>query len=261
MNTQSIQVSISEQIATVTLDRPEKRNALHGPMVSELLQALKELAEDSASRILLVMGNGENFCAGGDIAWMQHMITGPEDTNYDDAQSLADLLYLLYHFPKPTIVLAHGASLGGGMGLIAAADMVVAANNASFGLPEVKMGLAPSMISPYVMAAIGERWARYYFLTGERFGAEAAYRLGLVHQLSGPAALMSTGVSLARSLLANGPHALRSAKRLIHYVAKQEISEGLAQKTAEHLAELRTTPEAQEGLRAFLEKRKPQWEG
>lgn len=258
MSTEFIVLSHADDIATISLNRPDKRNAMHGPLIIELLEALKILAADK-TRVLIIDGKGENFCAGGDIGWMQKIAAGSNDENYTDAQLLADLLYQLYIFPKPTIVLAHGATLGGGLGLLAAADIAIAAKNASFGLPEVKIGLTPSMISPYVIAAMGERMAHYYFLSGERFGAEEAYRIGLVHQVIEEDGLRSVGVSMAQALLQNSPHALREAKELIRNVAKQPISEGLAQKTAEHLAELRATPEAQEGLFAFLEKRKPSW--
>lgn len=247
-----------QQIAVLALNRPDKRNAMHGPLISECRQVLKTLSTD-ASRILIIHGNGENFCAGGDIGWMQKIAEGTENENYNDAQSLADLLQDLYLFPKPTIVLAHGATLGGGLGLLSAADIAIAANNAVFGLPEVKIGLAPSMISPYVIAAMGERNAHYYFLTGERFAAEEARRIGLVHQVVDAEGLMNAGMNIAGKLLENSPQGLRSVKQLIRIVSQQKISPELAQHTAEHLAELRTTPEAQEGLHAFLEKRKPKW--
>lgn len=253
-----ISVTQADKIVTISLNRPDKRNAMHGPMILELLHALKVHATDG-SRVLIITGNGDNFCAGGDIGWMQKIAAGSKDENHDDAQSLADLLYQLYTFPKPTIVLAHGATLGGGMGLLSAADIAIAAKNAKFGLPEVKIGLTPSMISPYVMAAIGERQAHYYFLTGEQFGADEAHRIGLVHQIIEPQALLSTGMTIANMLLQNGPNALIAAKHLMQFVAKQKITQELAQKTSEHLAELRATPEAQEGLRAFLDKRKPSW--
>jgi methylglutaconyl-CoA hydratase len=258
MTTDLVIVSESDRIATVTLNRPEKRNAMHGPLIAELQKVLGILAADS-SRILIINGNGENFCAGGDIAWMQQIAAGSEDQNYDDAQSLADLLYQLYTFPKPTLVLAHGATLGGGLGLLAAADIAIASKNASFGLPEVKIGITPSMISPYMISAIGERAAHYYFLTGERFNADVALRIGLIHQVTENEALLSTGMTVAQLILQNSPQALHSAKQLIRRVSKRAITEDLAQKTAEHLAELRATPEAQEGLRAFLEKRTPNW--
>jgi methylglutaconyl-CoA hydratase len=231
---------------------------MHGPLIAELLHAFKVHAGDQ-SRVLVIKGNGENFCAGGDIDWMQKIASSSDDANYDDAQLLADMLYQLYIFPKPTMVLAHGATLGGGLGLLAAADIAIAANNASFGLPEVKVGITPSNISPYVIAAIGERMAHYYFLTGERFGADIAYKMGLIHQVTEADALLSVGVSIAQTLIQNSPNALTAAKQLIRNVARQKITEELIQKTSEHLAELRKTPEAQEGLRAFTEKRKPVW--
>lgn len=258
MSTEFVKVSEADGIVTIMLNRPDKRNAMHGPLISELLTILKMRTHDE-SRILLIHGSGENFCAGGDIGWMQKIAMESEDENYKDAQLLADLLYQLYTFPKPTIVLAHGTTLGGGMGLLAAADIAIAAKNASFGMPEVKMGITPSMISPYVISAIGERMAHYYFLTGDRFGADEAFRIGLIHQVTEVDALMSVGISVAQLLTQNGPHALQAAKQLIRNVAKQKITEALAQHTAEHLAELRTSAEAQEGLRAFLEKRKPTW--
>lgn len=257
--TEFILTSEVNGIATITLNRAEKRNAMNGPMISELLQAVQAFTHNNTIHALMITGNGENFCAGGDIDWMRKMADASQDENYDDAQMLADMLYQLYCFPKPTIVLAHGVTMGGGMGLLSACDIAITAQNASFGLPEVKLGITPSIISPYVIAAMGERAAHYYFLTGERFNAETAYRLGLVHQVVDDSALKSTGVSLMESLLQNSPHALVAAKQLIRRVAKEKITEELVQKTAEHLANLRTTPEAQEGLRAFLEKRKPKW--
>lgn len=247
-------------MTTLALNRPDKRNAMHGPLVAELLHTLKRLAADEDTKVVILYGTGDNFCAGGDIGWMQTIAAGTQEENYEDAQLLADLLYYLYHFPKPTIVLAHGATLGGGLGLLAAADIAIAAKNAFFGLPEVKIGITPSVISPYILAAMGERAAHFYFLTGERFDAETAYRIGLIHQITEDEALMSAGVALAQRLLENSPQALREAKQLIHRVNRESISEQLAQKTAEHLAEMRVTTAAKEGLIAFLEKRKPKWE-
>lgn len=254
-----ILVSESDEIATITLNRSDKRNAMNGQLIKELHHALRTLSEDSHARVLMINGNGEHFCAGADIAWMQKIATGSYDENADDAKMLADLMYQLYTFPKPTIILAHGATLGGGMGLLAACDIAIASNNASFGFSEVKMGIAPSVISPYVISAIGERAAHYYFLTGERFGPDEAHRIGLIHQVIEYEALSSVGITLAKTLLQNAPNAIIAAKKLIRYVAREKISEELARKTAEHLANLRGSQEAQEGLRAFLEKRTPNW--
>lgn len=255
-----ISVAEVDNIVTISLNRPEKRNAMHGPLLQELLSALKQLANEDASRVLMMNGHGDHFCAGGDILWMQKIATSSEDQNYQDAQLLADVLYQLYNFPKPTLVLAKGATLGGGLGLLAAADIAIAAKDATFGLPEVKIGVTPSMISPYVISAIGERAAHFYFLTGERFGTSEAYKMGLIHQVTENDALMSIGITIAKAILQNSPKALHAAKQLIRRVSGKEITTDLAQKTAQHLAELRATPEAQEGLRAFIEKRTPDWQ-
>ncbi|RDI43740.1 enoyl-CoA hydratase-related protein [Aquicella lusitana] len=254
-----IDFSLIDGIAMVTLNRPEKRNAINGAMVQALLQTLTTIAADERARVLLIRGQGDHFCAGADIGWMQTIAAGSYNENYDDAQFLADLMYSLYTFPKPTIVLAHGATVGGGLGLLAACDIAIAAKDASFGFAEVRIGIAPSVISPYVITALGERAAHYYFLTGERFGADVAYQLGLIHQVTENKALESVGIALAKTMLKGSPKALTAVKQLIRYVAKEKITEGLAQKTAEHLAQLRASPEAQEGLRAFIEKREPQW--
>lgn len=256
---QYIEMTTTHHITTLTLNRPKKRNAMNGEMVHELLNALQHAANDTHTRVLMIIGNGEHFCAGADIAWMQKISAGSADANYDDAQMLADLMYQLYVFAKPTIVLAHGATLGGGLGLLAACDIAIASKDASFGFLEVKIGLTPSTISPYVLAAIGERAAHYYFLTGERFSASEAYRLGLIQQMTTADALLSTGLSIANILLQNSPAAIIQAKHLIRDIAKEKITQGLVQKTAEHLANVRSSQEAQEGLRAFLEKRSPEW--
>lgn len=258
MDYEFILVSQSNRITAITLNRPDKCNALHAPLITELTHALKKMAQDD-TRVLLIHGNGPHFCAGGDVAWMQKIAVNDDDKNYDDAQLLADLLYQLYSFPKPTIVLTHGTTMGGGLGLVAAADIAIATQDANFSLPEVKIGLTPSMISPYVIAAIGERAAHYYFLTGEKFGAKIAQQLGLIHAVTTNDELMQAGLMLAENLLENSPQALTQAKQLIRFVAKEAITAQIAQKTAEHLAELRATPEAQEGLKAFLEKRTPAW--
>lgn len=259
MTYQYLRIAKNDTITTVTLNRPEKRNALHGPLISELLKVLEKMAVDETN-ILIINGAGEHFCAGADIAWMQKIAGGSINENYDDAQLLTDLVYQLYTFSKPTIVLAHGATMGGGLGLLAACDIAIAAENASFGFSEVKIGIAPSVVSPYVIAAIGERAAHYYFLTAEKFGAVEAQRIGLVHRVAKQDDLYNAGMRIAQTLQENSPKAMTAAKQLIRRVSKEKISKDLAQKTAEHLAELRATPDAQEGLNAFLEKRKAKWQ-
>jgi len=246
-------------LAILTLNRPDKRNAMNGAMIQELDQVLQTLANDKTVKVLLIKGSGEHFCAGADISWMKTVGTLSKEENQRDAEALADLLFHLYEFPKPTIVMAHGTVLGGGLGILSVCDIALAADTCTFGFPEVKIGIAPSTISPYVIAAIGARAAHYYFLTGIRFGAEEALRIGLVHQVADQQALYQTGHALAQTLLQNAPEALCAVKQLIHRVANEKISPELGHYTAEHLAALRTSSEAQEGLAAFLEKRAPQW--
>lgn len=256
--TSFIKITQSNKIAIVTLNRADKRNAMHGPLISELSLALTTLAQ-SETRVLILNGAGEDFCAGGDIAWMQHMINASQDQNEADAKQLAELLLQLYHFPVPTIVLAQGKTFGGGMGLVTASDIALANKDAVFGFPEVKIGMTPAVISPYVIAAIGVRQASYYFLTGESFKAEEAKSIGVIHRIIDHQPLLDAGLALANTLLVNGPYALSGVKKLIPDVARQKISSELAMTTAEHLAERRVSQEGQEGLRAFLEKRPAKW--
>jgi methylglutaconyl-CoA hydratase len=258
-NKMAILVSIPQDIVTITLNRPEKRNAMDGFLVQELTDALTKIAAEKKVRVLILNANGENFCAGADIQWMQQIAQGSDENNKADALQLAALMRMIYRFPKPVIVLAHGATLGGGLGLLAASDIAIAADNASFSFSEVKMGITPSVISPYVLAAIGERAARYYFLTAERFGAEEAQRLGLVHRVVHAEALQSTGIQLAETILKNSSSACSEAKRLIQHVSHRELTDDLMHFTADHLATLRTSAEAREGLQAFIEKRLPKW--
>ena len=259
MNYQYLSVARENRLAILTLNRPDKRNAMNGDMIKEISAALYALANDKEISVLMINGNGEHFCAGADINWMKTVGTFTPEENLRDAEVLANLLYQLYEFPKPTIALAHGAVLGGGMGIVSTCDIVLAAKNASFGFPEVKMGIAPSTISPYVIAAIGERAAHYYFLTGMRFGAEEAHRIGLIHQWTEDDALTQSGHTLAQTLLQNAPNALTAIKQLIRRVSNEKITPALSKVTAQHLADIRKAGEAQEGLKAFLEKRAPQW--
>jgi methylglutaconyl-CoA hydratase len=259
MNYHYLTVTREKRLATLTLNRPDKRNAMNGDMIREIGDALKLLASDKTVSVLIINGNGEHFCAGADINWMKAVGTFTADENLRDAEVLANMLHQLYEFPKPTIALAHGAVLGGGMGIVSACDIALAAKNSSFGFPEVKMGIAPSTISPYVMRAIGEKAANYYFLTGTRFNAEEAERIGLIKQCVEDDELYQTGQTLAQTLLQNAPNALAAIKQLIHRVAHEKITPELSKITAKHLADIRKADEAQEGLKAFLEKRAPQW--
>ena len=242
-------------IGLLTLNRPTKRNALDGEIIQEWTQTLQTLAQDKTVHVLLIAGNGEHFCAGADIAWMQKMAQSTLAENKTDALGLATLLHTLYTFPKPTIGLVHGAVMGGGLGVIACCDMVIAADNSFFCFSEVKIGLTPSVISPYVVPIIGERAARYYFLTAEKFSADIAQELNLIQKQVPLEKLQATGLQLADELLKHSPHALSEVKKLTRHTVSPEIM----QITAEHLAMMRMAADAREGLQAFLEKRLPVW--
>src|SRR3990167_6349168 len=249
----------SNGIAEITLNRPLKCNALNGELITAIATALKQILADSTMRVLIIRGAGDHFCAGGDLQWMQTVVTNGADSNYQDALSLANCLYQLHTFPLPTLALVQGRALGGGAGLLCVCDIVIADKGASFGFPEVKIGLAPSTISPYVLAAIGERLARYYFLTGALFSAEEAKQMGLVHIISKKETLLEEGRLLAGQLLKNGPDALIKTKAFPSRMTNEKITPDIGKITALHLAELRASKEAGEGLKAFLEKRLPAW--
>lgn len=246
-------------VATLVLNRPDKRNAMHQALIEQFVQLLNTVAADESIHVVVLKGAGEHFCAGGDIYAMQAMAMAPYQQNVADAHSLATLIYQLYHLPQPTVALAHGAIMGGGLGLLSACDMVLATQSAVFGFSEVKIGIVPSIISPYVIDAIGVRAARYYFMTGERFSAADALRLGLVHQVVSDHSLLTAANDLVKQLLQNSSSAMQAAKSWIRYVHAQPISDELVRKSAEHLATLRASKEGLEGLSAFIEKRDPKW--
>ncbi len=248
-----------EGIATITLNRPERHNAFDDVLITELTTTLQQLEETPNLRALILRANGKHFCAGADANWMRRMVDYTAAENLRDAHQLAELMNTLYHFSKPTIALAHGAAYGGGIGLIACCDIALATHSAQFCFSEVKLGLVPATISPYVIAAIGERAARYYFLTAERFDAKNALTLGLIRDVVAEDELITKGEALASQLLINAPQAIAAAKQLVTSVAGQPIDATLRSFTAECIATLRSTPEAQEGLKAFLEKRPPAW--
>ncbi len=244
-----------EGVCLLTLNRPAKRNALNGELIQEWTEVLKKLAEDKTLGVVMIAGNGEHFCAGADIAWMQKMAASTLVENKADALGLAKLLQTIYLFPKPVIGLVQGAVMGGGLGVIACCDMVVAANNSAFCFSEVKIGLTPSVISPYVVPIMGERAARYYFLTAEKFPAEVAQKVGLIQKIVPLEKLQEAGLQWAEDLLKNSPNALSEVKKLTRHT----VSSDILNMTAEHLAMMRISAEAQEGVKAFLEKRLPRW--
>ncbi len=244
-------------VARVTLNRPEVHNAFNDDLIAELTAALVRLEQDPAVRAVVLAAAGKSFSAGADLNWMKRMAGYSEEENRADARGLAGLMRSLNELAKPTVALVQGAAYGGGVGLVACCDIAIAATRASFCLSEVKLGLIPAVISPYVIAAIGERAARRYFVTAERFDAETALRLGLVQEVVAPEELEAAGRRVLEALLAGGPEAQAAAKRLVRDMAGRPIDDALVEETAKRIAEVRAGDEAREGISAFLEKRRP----
>jgi methylglutaconyl-CoA hydratase len=247
-------------VATLWLNRPELHNAFDDHLIGEVGDALDALARDATVRVVLLAGKGKSFSAGADLAWMRRMAGYSEAENEADARALAGLLHRLDSLPKPTVALVQGAAMGGGVGLVAACDMAIAAEGAQFALSEVRLGLIPAVISPYVVAAIGLRATRRYALTAERFDAARAAALGLVDKVVPAEALLAEGAALAAVLARNGPEAMADAKALIAHVAGRPIDVELRAETARRIARRRASAEGREGVAAFLEKRKPGWQ-
>jgi methylglutaconyl-CoA hydratase len=252
-------VDIRDGIARVTLNRPEVRNAFDDLLIGELKQALESLDRDASIRIVILAGNGPAFCAGADLNWMKRMATYGYQQNVADAQALATMLATLDRMKKPTIARVHGPAFAGGTGLVAACDIAVGTPDAKFCFSEAKLGLSPATISPYVMRAIGERAARRYFLTAEVFGAEEAYRIGLLSLLTPAENLDAAIEALVQHLLAGGPEAHAKIKDLVRSVSHRPVDDALAAETARRIAEIRVSPEGKEGIASFLEKRKAGW--
>lgn len=246
-------------VATITLNRPEVHNAFDDALIETLTSALERSNDDNAVRVVMLSANGKTFSAGADLRWMRRMAGYSKEENVRDAQRLADLMRTLKLLSKPTIARVQGPALGGGVGLVACCDIVIASENARFGLTEVKLGLIPAVISPYVCRAMGERQARRYMLTGEQFSAEEAYRLGLVHHLAPEAMLDERAQTVISMLLENGPAAMAAVKTLVDRVAAGPLNEAMIDDTAKRIADVRATEEGKEGVGAFLEKRKPAW--
>jgi methylglutaconyl-CoA hydratase len=234
-------------------------NAFDPAMTRLLTASLEKLDANPAVRAVVLMGAGKSFCAGADIKHMKASAKFSRTQNIKAAQESARMFHTIYNLSKPTIACVHGAVRGGGIGLVAACDIAIAARTATFRLSEVKIGVIPSMISPYVIAAIGERHSRRYFITGEEFDAAEAWRLGLIHDIAEEEALNGTVGAMLGQLYTSGPKAIAAAKKLIPLGAHAVIDEKILDETARRIADIRATPEAQEGLSAFLEKRKPDW--
>lgn len=249
----------NDGVATLTLNRPHIHNAFDDTTIALMTEQLIELGSCDKVRAVVLAANGKNFSAGADMNWMKRMISYSEQQNHQDAMALATLLQTLYQLPKPTIARVQGAAFGGAVGLIACCDMAIGSKLSKFCLSEVKIGLIPATIGPYVIDAIGPRLAKRYFQTAEVFSARRARRIGLLSEAVAEDQLDDTIASLLQHLLANGPKAVSAAKQLVQDIAYQPISEALMQDTSARIATLRTSDEGQEGLSAFLEKRAPAW--
>lgn len=246
-------------IALVWLNRPEVRNAFNETMIAELADAFRKVDADASVRAMVLAGHGPAFCAGGDLNWMKKTAGYTFEQNHEDAHALARMLHTLHTMGKPTIARVHGPAFAGGMGLVAACDIAVAAHGAEFCLSEVKIGLIPATISPYVIAAMGERSAYRYMLTAERFTAAEAYRIGFVQEICIDEELDAAVNALLGHLVAGGPAAQAATKDLIRSVAGRPITDDLIGDTATRIAAARASDEGKEGVRSFLEKRKPAW--
>jgi len=260
MNEQSVTLTISALgVATLKLNRPEVHNAFDDHLIAELTHTLRDLDHNTSVRAVVLAAEGKSFSAGADLNWMKRVAHYSEAENIRDAVALASLMRTLNGLTKPSIARVQGAAFGGGVGLVACCDIAVAGTGATFSLSEVRLGLIPAVISPYVIGAIGERNARRYFLTAERFDSQEALRIGLVHSVANDADLDSAISSILDQLLKGGPKAIAAAKDLIAHVARHPIDQLLAEETASRIAQIRVSPEGQEGIAAFLEKRPPSW--
>ncbi|HSV36407.1 MAG TPA: enoyl-CoA hydratase/isomerase family protein [Ramlibacter sp.] len=246
-------------IATVVLNRPDVRNAFNDEVIAELTAVFTELGERAEVRCIVLAGNGPAFCAGADLNWMKRMAGYTREENLADAATLAHMLRVVYRCPKPTIARVHGDVYAGGTGLVAACDMAVSVDTAGYCFSEVKLGLIPATISPYVIRAIGARAAHRYFLTAERFGAAQALQIGFVHEVVTADQLDGKVAELAQHLLVAGPAAVKACKELVQDVASRNITQLLIDRTVEGIADIRVSDEGREGIQAFLGKRKPAW--
>lgn len=246
-------------VATITLQRPEARNAFSDAVIAELTAAFQDMAASAEVRAVVLAATGPAFCAGADLNWMRRMADYSRDENLADAGALADMLRAIYECPKPTIARIQGDVYAGGMGLVAACDMAISVETANFCLSEVKLGLIPATISPYVIRAMGARAAHRYFLTAERFDAKEAHRIGFVHDVVSADQLDAKVAELTSALTSASPNAVRSCKNLLQDVAGRDIDAPLIGRTVEGIADIRTSREGREGVQSFLQKRKPFW--
>ena len=246
-------------IRTITLCRPDVRNAFNDEVIAELKNAFIEAGQAADVRCVVLAAEGPAFCAGADLNWMRRMADYTRDENLADAGQLAAMLRAIYECPKPTIARVQGDVFAGGVGLVAACDMAVSVDTATYCLSEVKLGLIPATISPYVIRAMGARASHRYFLTAERFSAAEAHRIGLVHEVVAADVLDAKVTELTSALVSASPNAVRACKRLVQDVAEREIDDALVAHTVAGIADIRSSAEGKEGVQSFLQKRKPSW--
>lgn len=254
-----VTLSIEAGVATVTLNNPDKHNAFDDKIIAQLTHAFDRIASDENVHVMVLASTGKSFSAGADLGWMKRMASYSYEENLADANALATMLHKLNFLPQPTIAKVQGAAFGGAVGLASCCDIVIASEKASFCLSEVKLGLIPATISPYVVNAIGLKASRRYFQTAERFFAAKAEQIGLVDEVVSPDALDEATNAMIKQLLTNGPVATREAKQLAFDVAYQPINNELMQETSKRIAAIRVSEEGQEGLTAFFEKRPASW--
>ncbi len=264
---EALKISIDESeigsegrgVGYITLTRGEIHNAFDDQLIADLTGAFEAMQNNDDVEVVVLNAEGKSFSAGADLNWMRRMADYSWQENFQDSQALAKLMNTIYSLSKPTLCMVQGAAFGGGVGLVACCDIVIASERASFCLSEVKLGLIPAVISPYVVKAIGERQAQRYFLTAERFKANQAKEFGLVHEVVAEEALQTKTHEMISTLLSNGPQAVVAAKDLIRAVEGKDINQELMDETAKRIADIRASEQGKEGLNAFLEKRPADW--
>jgi methylglutaconyl-CoA hydratase len=258
MTYETILFSKEGEIARVFFNRPEVHNSFNSTMIKEVEAVFEKVKADKSIRVVVLSGKGKSFCAGADINWLREIINYSFEQNLKESLQLAEVLYKIYMLPKATVAMVNGTAIGGGNGFLSACDIAVASEEAKFGLSEVKIGLVPAAISPYVIRRIGQSKAREYFLTGKRISARKALEIGLISEVVPHDKLRKTVDGIANLLLSSGPGAIAACKELIHRVPEMSFDE-VKEYTARVIANLRVSEEGQEGMASFLEKRKPKW--
>jgi methylglutaconyl-CoA hydratase len=255
----TLKIAVAHHVGAITLNRPDVRNAFNDEVIAEITQAFTELGVRDDVRCIVLAAEGSAFCAGADLNWMRRMADFSREENLADAGKLAEMLRVIYECQKPTVSRVQGDVYAGGMGLVACCDVAVSVDTAWYCLSEVKLGLIPATISPYVIRALGARASHRYFLTAERFSAQEALRLGFVHEVVPVEQLDAKVDEITQALVKNSPNAVKVCKKLVADVAFAPISQPLIEKTVEGIADIRSSSEGREGVSAFLSKRKPSW--